>query len=359
MSDSAPVVAESAPVSSAEIAASVVESAEQESAATPEASESSPAATDGVTLDERPERTPEPEKAPSPSKAAEFLRKFGHEMKRSDGRRAFMPAETVAKMLDHYLEEHSTGWTTERATLETKAKQAEELQGYLDQFRQSVMGDPLAHLTELANNDPRYKAFLERSAAPAQTAHDAEMPQPDLPLADGSRTYSLEGLQKLLEWNTQKAIRDHVDSRLKPWEERTKAEQARAEHDEAIREINTRTQTTMQQAQEWPMFGKLPADGSLTDFQKEVLGELRKEREEATAAGRRPSMSLRQAYLEVESRYKTTDYNTVRERVLKEVQTAPRSPALARGAVDAPRAAGPRSSVDIVRKIVADAERAS
>lgn len=343
MSDgAAPLVTESAPVSeapmsSSDVAAQVVESYEQ-------TSETPVDTTNTVETTEAPAEPvkTEAKKSTEASRAVEFLKRLGHDLKRSDGRRAFMPLDAVAKTLDHYLDEHGSTWNTERTTLESKAK---ELQQHIDSLRAAVAGDPEAFLRELSGVDTRYQRFLQQQAqekreAVADAANDP-MPQPDFDLGNGTKTYTLDGLQKLREWDKRQTLRElegKIDEKLKPITEREKQSQEQARIERTVTQ-------QLETAASWPNW---------TDYKDDVLKMLQKDTAEAQQRGERPKMSLREAYLEVRSERLATDHNTVRERVLKELNGAGKSPALARtGAESTAKPAGPRSSADIVREVLA------
>lgn len=301
--------------------------------------------------------TAETKPAPAPtqaelSAAAKFLLKQGHQLKKVDGRDTWLPAKTVEGMLDRYVEEHRNTWTGERTTLESQAK---ELRDIVDQLRTGVSGDPDAFLRELATHDQRYARYLQPQAAQPQTpAFDGEMPQPDFPLPDGSRTYSLDGIQKqLIPWLTQaitKQLEAKVDERLRPITEREKKEQERAAQEEIHREIQTRTSSRIQEAQTWPGFGTLAPDGSLSEFQTAVLKRLQDDTAKATAANRRPSMTLREAYLEVHAERLAADDTTKRARWMDEQNKAPRSTSMTRAGAELTKPAGPRTTEDITRE---------
>lgn len=359
MSDGATPLADSgspAPRSSTEIAASVIQDAEHADTATPET-------TTRVDTTNLVEETPSPQPKTEPtatelSAAAKFLLKQGHKMKKDDGRDVWLPAKTVEGMLDRYVGEHRTTWDGERTTLSTKAQKAEELQGAIDQLRAGVGGDPKAFLSELAEIDPRYAAFLEQKAAAATVSED--MPPLDYPLPDGSRTYSADAIQtKLIPWLTQvigKQLEGTIDARFKPIAEREKAAQAQQQREAQQAQIHQTTQAQMQDAQTWPLFGKLAEDGSLTEFQQSVLDELVKDTAEAKTKGTAPKLTMEGAYIRASNKRYLEDDATKRARLLKEIADAPKSSALSRQTTDAPKTIGPRSTQDIVRATIAKLE---
>jgi hypothetical protein len=348
-------VTESAPAttSSAEAASAVIDALEQTTTSdgvevsgdtpAPEATTETP----GVV---EPPATPEPAK--ELSEEEKLLAEFGFKQAfKPDGREHYIPRSKVLQMIGSGLKRGLEKWTGEKSTLESRTT---ELQGHLNEMYADVMGEPKALIEKLAGVNPKFRSLLEQpQTTAAQTpAPDAEMPQPDLTLSDGSSTYSLQGLQKLLEWNT-KRVESKMEARLKPWEDRDKAQQAERER-EALAQ-HTRGQ--MQEAQGWPGFGQMAADGSLSDFQQAVLDRLKQDSTTARAAGRRPSMTLREAYLEVRAERLSTDHNKVRESVLKELNQAPRSPVVTRQATDAPKVPAGASTADIAARTLDRLER--
>lgn len=362
MSDGAAPLTESAPQSSTDIAAQVVESAESAQDTTPAVatSEHDPISTRTDTTNATETKT-EPTQA-EVSAARKFLHKLGHSETNKRGGNTYLPYGTVEKMLDKYAEEHGQTWTAEKTTLESQTK---ELQAHIEALRSAVSGDPKAFLSELAGIDPRYQSFLtpqqqERREQIADAANDPE-PQPDYPIRDGAgnvigMTFSLEGQKKREAWLTRQLKREFqtdLDERFKPIQEREQAEQQRAEQQRIMGEVGQRTQQQMQEAQTWPLFGKLAEDGSLTEFQQAVLDELKADSAKAKTESRRPSLSLEGAYIRVASKRMTEDDAKKRERLLKEIDAAPKSTAAGRQTTDGTAKRGPRSSADIVREVIA------
>ena len=289
------------------------------------------------------------------SPAAEFLKAQGHQAQKVDGRAVWLPYGTVEKMLDRYVDQHKSGWDGEKTLL---ASERDQYRQHIESLRQTVSGDPENFLKEIAKADPRYARFLQQQAAQAQTPVRQESraqtqePGPDVPLGDGSYTYSVEGLRAREEWRTQQILA-MMDERLKPITER-EAHVAQQQQEQAFQQAaQTRYAQTMQEATTWPGFGALPADGSLTAFQQNVLAELQQDTDRARAQGQRPMMTLRQAYLEVQAKSQQPDQ--VRARILEELKTAPKAPSLTRQGAESSRSRGPRTSADIAREVLAQA----
>jgi hypothetical protein len=331
----------SAPQSTQDLAATVIQEAEGSIQETP-----------GVVEREEPAAAPVAEPPKELSVEEQLLAEFGFkDAKRPDGREHYISRSKVLQMIGSGLKRGQARWDGERTAIETERT---ALRGHLEQLRAGVSGDPKAFLSELASHDPRYKAFLEPAAAPApQQAPITEMPQPDLPLQDGGRTYSVEGLQKLIEWAVDAKMMPKVDERLKPITERERAQQEEAERASRTSALETSTRQQMTEAQSWPGFGTLAADNSLTPFQQEVLTELANDTAKARAANRRPTMTLRQAYLEVHARQLAADDTARRAKWIEETNAAPRSTSVTRGGAESTRPRGPRSTEEIAREQIA------
>jgi hypothetical protein len=331
-------VTESAPTSTSEVATQVIDSYEQqatESAATPDLTDTSAAPAE-----------PEPE----PSAAAKFLMAQGHQFKKVDGRPVWLPIGTVEKMLDRYAGESSKSWETRLTEAEKKAQEAaafKDRAAAADAYLAAIQGDETQFIRSIAEHDPRYKRFLEQQAAPTQAAPASEMPPPDIALPDGSRTYSLEGLQKLLEWNTaqvESRLLPKVDERLKPWQEQQ--EQVKAE--KAQTALMEKTRSQIESAKAWENW---------TDYEPDVLKALQDDSAKAQAEGRRPSMSLREAYLEVKASKLAAKANDARTNALAELKNAPKSTSIPRTAEVTPKPVGPRSTQDIAARTIDRLER--
>ena len=255
------------------------------------------------------------------SDAAQFLLAQGHKPKKVDGRDVWLPYKTVEKMLDRYAGKAAEPLTGEKAQL---AERVQTYEQQLAELRQGVAGDPEAFLRELASIDPRYGQYLQQQATPRQQeqpAADDPMPEPDLDLGNGRRTYSLKGLQARDEWvqrQAERRILSQVDERLS-----TRDRQAQTQQ-----QSYQRAQQQVAEAETWPMFGPYTPNAP-TDFQKEVFAAFKAD----TRA------TLRQAYLEVYAKHNEPD--KVRARVLAEMKQAPRSTAVGVQPTDAPRKTGP------------------
>lgn len=355
----AAAAAPAAPQTTEAITAGVIEQLDAADTSEPPAADANPRV-DTTDVTATPEKTaPSPPTPPKDLSVEEqLLAEFGFkDARRPDGREHYIPRSKVLQMIGSGLKRGQARWDGERTALETTVSgyDADRKEMYAD-----ILGEPRAFLAKLSQYDPRYKAFLEpqpAAAAPAPAVTDR--PKPDVDLGNGQWTYSVEGVEKLTAWKAAQLL----DERFKPFEERDKAAQARQAQDKADRELRENYADQMAQAQEWPLFGKLAADNSLTPFQREVLDELRKDSAAAEAASQRagkyvrPSMTLRGAYLEVHARQLAADDTTKRAQWMDELNAAPRSTSVTRSMAEPTRPRGARSTEEITREVVERLER--
>lgn len=350
-------VTESAPpTTTADAAAQVIDAFDQAETNDVEVSGDTPEpAAEPTTTTPAAAAAPPAEPAKALSDEEQLLAEFGFkEAFKPDGREHYIARSKVLKMIGSGLKRGQEKWTSERTTLEGERTR---YKADLEEMYADIRGEPKALLEKLAGVDPRYRAFLEPPAAPAAPPPaDAEMPVPDYALPDGSRTYSLDGIQKqLIPWLTQaitKQLEAKVDERLKPITEREQADKTRQQRERLEADTQTRLRSTLDEAQRWPHFGPLAADGSLNDVQKAVLAELKKDSEAAAGARRRPSLSLEGAYLRVMGP-KLAD----RESLIREMQKAPKSTSVSRTSTDTPRTPGPATTQDVAARALARLER--
>ena len=355
MSEIAPTttVAESVPTSTADVAANVIDAFESADTSGVDGSDDTPAPaveTSATPAAETPETPPVAEAAAEPkavetSPAAKFLQEQGHQAKKIDGRDTWLPFKTVEKMLDRYASQSVTGLNGDYQSLKQKVSEfeADRQEMYAD-----IQGDPKQFLSKLAQVDPRYRAFLEPQPAaqpqqPAARAND-DRPQPDVDLGNGQWTYSDQQNERLIEWKAMQLL----DQRLKPWEDREKAEREREQREHVMRAVESRTSQLLTDAQTWPGF---------KDHENDILKVLQDDSAKAAAAGKRPTLSLEAAYRQVVIPKLIADDNARRERILAELNRAPKSTAVSRTSMDAPKAQGPTSTQDIAARTLARLER--
>lgn len=300
------------------------------------------------TFDSAPEGESAPESAPTPvvepelTPAQKFLLEQGHRADNGRGGKTYLPYATVEKMLERYLTGQQKTWDEEKGKFTTKA---EQLQAAVDSYLSAVRGDPKAFLSEIAQHDPRYQVFLQPPPAPEQPKAPLQFPAPDLQLPDGSSTYTMKGLQEqVFPWMLEQArevAKKEAAAALEPVTKREKEAQEQSE-------LRERTRAQIETAKTWEKWD---------EWHDDILGKLRADTQTAQAAGKRPTMTLREAYLEVKAEKLAAERQTVRGDVLKELSTAPKSTSIPRTAGATPAPVKPRSTSEVAARNLERLER--
>lgn len=324
---------EAAPTSTGDIAASVVESYEPEpveaSTETPEASTS--------------ETTPVPGVLAEPLSDEEaLLHEFGFKhATKPDGRQHYIPRDKVLKMIASGLKRGQDKWTTDKTTLEQERNQ---LKADIEEWYGYIKGDDKALLSRLAEHDPRYRVYLEppKVEPPPQAL---ALPDPDVKLSDGSRTFSMEAFQKsiipFIVEQAKKEAKAEAEHALKPLKEREEQQKVTAQ-------VHERTRTMIADAQQWPGF---------KDHEADILKALQEDSDKAKAAGKRPTLSLEAAYRQAVIPKLAADRNKMREELLKELDTSAKaSPSVTRSSAETTK---PQqlTTADIARRTMEQLER--
>lgn len=350
MSDSSPVAVESsAPTTTAEVASQVFDSLSApdtdtggaETSAAPEASAPPPPTSTAQS------ELVAPPPAPELSATEKFLQSRGHAAKKSDGRETWLPYRTMHKLLEDYASERGQTWASEKSAFQQQIDAAKTAEQYLQEVRTSIQGDPQQFLAQLAQIDPRYQVYLQPPSAPRETAKAEAMPEPDLPLADGSRTYSIEGIQRLLAWHA-KDVEAKMDARLQPVFALEQQARSQAEQAQVYQQIQAKTSAQIEDALTWPGF---------KDHEADILKVLQEDSADAAKRGTRPQLSLDAAYRKVVLPKLVADDAARRERLVKEMQAAPKSTAVGRGGDMAATPPGGVSTSDIAARVMDRLER--
>jgi hypothetical protein len=310
------------------------------------------------------EATPESNQIASPAqKEAEatttaqeedFAKRFGLQSQSVTGRENRIPYSRVKKIVEKNEKDTIARVTKELESkyakfpeFETKLKDYEGRLERVAQFENILETEPKTFLGMLSQH-PAYKEFFEfveqavaaqekqpaATAAPATTAPEG-MPQPDATYADGTKGYSQEGLQKLLDWKEQQAVQKaiaQVEARYKPIEQAWQSQEQMAKMVPIV-------EKQIAEARQWDKFSEL---------EPKVVEILKNDR----------NISLERAYVKAyqeatlaERSKLTTDRNTIRSEVLAELKKKPASSATTAGAVKpTPAATGPKSMEEIIRE---------
>lgn len=232
--------------------------------------------------------------------------------------------------------------------LETKVNDYEARLTQVGEFETIMESQPQRFL-QMLSQLPAYREFFDfveqavsqqGGATQQQVAQqpavsvDDPMPEPDQELSDGSRVFSMEGLQRLLDWKARQVeqkVTQTIEQRYKPieseWQERRRIE--------ATLPV---VRAKLEEASKWPLFNE-------------------SEEEITRVLAANPRMSLESAYQHVvfpkfqaEREKLAADRNKLRQELLAELKQAPTSTAVpARATKPNPPAAGPRSLEDIIK----------
>ncbi len=233
------------------------------------------------------------------------------------------------------------------------------------QFEDIMANDPQKFLT-LLSKVPVYQQFFEfvekasaafpdgqvpaapaeqPSAAVTQTVDAGDpMPEPDEPLADGSKVYSMAGLKKLLDWHgrqvetrlqsrfstERKQLEDRFTPVAEDWQERRRMEAALPVIRKKIEEART-----------WHLFN---------ESENDILEVLRKD----------PQISLEGAYQKVVFPKLVAERNQQRQQLIQETKNAPTSTSIPVRAATKPSPAphaGPRKLEDVIKDAVDQLKR--
>lgn len=263
---------------------------------------------------------------------------------REDGREHRIPQKRVAEMRAKWeakaTEKAATEW---QAKVADASRQAAEIEQGL---HRAVMEQPEQFLRELATVNPQiaqFLAFEQRKQEAAQQLH-AEMPQPDVPLPDGGRTYSLKGLQALLEWNTAQ-VETRLAERYKPVEQTVEQFRESQRRAAAMQQSETRVQALYSDAQTWPGWKENEAEiykAYSTDYKDLPNAE-----------------ALNAAYRKVVVSKLIAGKNATRQEVIADLQGRPKSTALSGSGGGAPAAESGRArettsiARDVLRRLSA------
>ena len=266
--------------------------------------------------------TPEPVTDPLAPATDDFEKKWGIPSKSITGRENRIPHSRVKQMVTkaeqeaiaRITKELEGKWGTERQPLETKVKDYEDRLTKVAQFEHVLENDPKTFLGMLSQI-PAYKEFFDyigklsqppaAGTQPGSAAKVPEgMPQPDQTLPDGTKVYSMEGLQSLLAWqseNVEKRVTQRVQERYAPLEQER---QTRQRMEQMVPVIEKQ----IAEARQWPHFAEL---------ESEVIKNLKAD----------PQISLERAFVKAFNEFQvpkvTAERNKIRTDVLAELKQRP------------------------------------
>lgn len=232
----------------------------------------------------------------------------------ADGRTNRIPHNRVRVMVDNAVRKATTAISSELTALKPRVQDYEARLTKVGQI-EHVMFNDAPQMLSILRTIPGYEQLLGTAAAPAAAtpAVSEQPPAPDYTAPDGSKGYTPEGLQKLLDWNADRATarataaaEERLGKRFQPIERR---EQALAQQ----QALTTKVSTTLTEAAKMPHFA---------ENQGEILKVLAADSEQAKTSGRY-QLNLMSAYHQVVFGRLTTDRQKVREELIQELKKAP------------------------------------
>lgn len=310
-------------------------------------------------------------KATEAPKGDDFEKRFGIPQNSGSGRENRIPYSRVKKITqkaENEASERVRGEYVPKITeFETKIKDYEakvtDYEGRLTkvaEFEQVMEKDPVRFIGMLASHYPQYAQIfgpLYEQAKPEEPKTEvpdpaaAPRPEPDVDMPDGSKAYSMEGLDKLNAWNraqavaeARKVMRAEIDAEFKPIRDR---EEAQARINAALPQVEAQ----INEARKWAKFTEnedeivkaLNADQTLTlegAYNKVVVPKL----VQASTAVQTDTEELRKK---------------IRAEVLAELKKSPRATAATAGATKpTPKVStGPRDLESIIGDAIKDLPR--
>jgi hypothetical protein len=238
-----------------------------------------------------------------PAVQDEFGKKFGIQPESVPGRENRIPYSRVKKIVEKAeLEARKaaeTPYLTKVQEFETKVKEYEAKLSRVDQF-EHVMVNDVPRFIGMLKTLPQYQQFFDQlekasqvNQAPAQPVNDDDpMPQPDQLQPDGTLWYSMEGIEKLNEWNRKQARKEVLAEVEKTYGPIAQEWNAHREANERIRQVVPVIQAQIQDARTWDQFSEneaeivkaLQSDRNLSlegAYRKIVVPKLRAQRAES------------------------------------------------------------------------------
>jgi hypothetical protein len=223
----------------------------------------------------------------------------------------------------------------------------------VNRVEQIMLQRPEQFLELLPHINPKFAELLGNRSEKHVEA-PKELPKPDVKvkLPDGTEaeTFSTQGLQQYIQGivaQTEAKVRADIDARFKPIKDR---EQAALSEQQQLDQLYAQVQHARQN---WRSF---------KEWEKDIQQVMAEDRTQARKAGRAPKLDLNDAYLIVRDRKHdddlkklTLDQETMRKKIVDEINKRPKSTA-AGGGVVTPRktgggdAGGAKSIEDIIRE---------
>lgn len=327
----------------------------------PVASDLSPAPEDSAVPDAPEVQSPASKSAPA--KGDDFEKRFGIPQNSSTGRENRIPYSRVKKITQkaetEAAERVKGEYTPKISEFETKVKDYEtkvaDYEGRLTkvaEFEKIMMNDPVKFIGMLSQVPEYARIFapLYEQAAPAEPQAPVvdpttePRPEPDLTLGDGSKAYSMEGLDKLNAWNrvqaaaeARKQVMAEVEKEYGPIRDKARA-QERLEA--ALPKVNAQIEA----ARKWHKF---------TEFEEDITKALQADETLTLEGAYNRVVVPKIVQAQTDSQVSAEDLKKkIRAEVLAELKQTPRATSATSGAAKpAPRATtGPRNLESVIEE---------
>lgn len=288
-------------------------------------------------------------KAPPPDELTQELESFGIRAP-TEGKEGRFRWGQVRKVVENTRKKLNEQHKVVLQQRDQQLAQAVERVKNMDAVDAMIINEPERYLSILASLHPdKYGKYVGRAstAAAPPPQYGEQPPGPDAQFADGSRGYSPEGLQSLMEWQAQRvtaAVTEQVEqkyaARFGPIEQEWKQTRAEAEFERKHVPI---VRSQIAQARE--LWGK-----PFTDHETEIAKTLA----ENDGKQGRPFLSFDAAIAKVLLPKQRVSKDKLRQQILDEMSGRP----AAASSTGAPTAgsngsAGPRSTEDVIRAAIA------
>lgn len=188
----------------------------------------------------------------------------------SNGRENRIPYSRVQKIVANAEKQALKPLQEKLAVLEPQLAQLtpkiQEYEGRLAQvaeFEEVMVNQPQRFL-QMIEQLPAYQPFFQMvrqlsaqaqglAQAQPQTVAEDKMPEPDEKQPDGTAVYSMEGLKKLLDWQSRQ-VETRVAERYRPLEERAQFERQERARQEHLNQVIRSVDQQIAEARTWPLF---------------------------------------------------------------------------------------------------------
>lgn len=271
----------------------------------------------------------------------DFEKKYGIPAQTSSGRENRIPYSRVKKITEKGVSDAKSAWTKELETSHVPVSKYKEIEAKVTdyegrlrtvaEFERVLANDPAQFLTMLYRV-PAYAQYLAPLFEQQQQTQQIQQqqqpqvdndprPEPDQTLPDGSKVYSMDGLDKLNEWNQRKAeqrayarVMKEIEQQYGPIRQSyTQYQATQQQYAAALPQV----QHQISEARKWPQFNENEADitKALQDHQDWNL-------ERAYQETVWPKMLAEQNRLANEAK---VNRDKVRQELLAEIKQAPRA----------------------------------